>query len=72
VPPQRAAELGAAGRELPEQRRPASLAQTASLPEERPLRIAPRALPPSLTAREAEPEVALALPPEAQPQAWPP
>jgi hypothetical protein len=67
VPPQRAAEPGAAVRELPERRRLASLAQPASLPEERPLRVAPRALQ-LRWAREAQPEVAMALL-EAQPQA---
>jgi hypothetical protein len=44
VPQQLAAELGAAVREPPEQRRLASLAQPASLPEERQLQAAPQAV----------------------------
>ena len=66
-----AAGPGAAGRELPEQRRLASLVQPASRPEERPLRVAPQAVQ-LLTAREAQPEVPWVLLPEAQPQALPP
>jgi len=58
-------------RELLEQRPLASLAQLASRPEERPLRVAPQVVQ-LLTVREAQPEVASVLPPAAQPQAWPP